>query len=78
MPARGLENNASTLMAGGMSDIKCDISELTGDNFKVWKERIRLHLGWMDIDYTIRKDEPPTPTPESDAAEIKFLEKLGT
>ena len=25
---------------------------------KVWKERILLHLGCMDIDYAIRKDEP--------------------
>ena len=39
--------------------IKCDIPELKGDNYKVWRERILLHLGWMDIDYVIRKDEPP-------------------
>ena len=38
--------------------IKCDIPELKGDNCKVWKERILLHLGWMDIDYAIRKNEP--------------------
>ena len=40
------------------SDI-CDISELNGENYKIWKERILLHLGCMDIDYAIRKDEPP-------------------
>ena len=40
------------------SDIKCEIPKLTGDNYKVWKERILLHLGWMDIDYAIRKDKP--------------------
>ena len=49
------------------SDIRCDIPELKGDNYKVWKERILLHLGWMDIDYAIRKDEPTishTSTPD--------------
>ncbi|KAG8369445.1 hypothetical protein BUALT_Bualt14G0014500 [Buddleja alternifolia] len=45
-----------------VSDIKCEIPELNGDNYKVWKERILLHLGWMDIDYAIRKDEPPAIT----------------
>ena len=39
------------------SNIRCDILELKDDNYKVWKERILLHLGWMDIDYAIRKDE---------------------
>uniref|UniRef100_A0A804JWV2 Uncharacterized protein n=1 Tax=Musa acuminata subsp. malaccensis TaxID=214687 RepID=A0A804JWV2_MUSAM len=41
------------------SDIRCDIPELNGDNYKIWKERVLLHLGWMDIDYAIRKDKPP-------------------
>ena len=36
---------------------KCDIPELRGDNYKVWKEIILLHLGCMDIDYAIRKDK---------------------
>lgn len=58
-----------------MLDIKCDISELTGDNFKVWKERIMLHLGWMDVDYGIRKDEPYALTAKSDAAVISLYER---
>ena len=37
---------------------KCDIPELRGDIYKVWNERVILHLGWMDIDYVIRKDKP--------------------
>ena len=41
-----------------ISYFKYDIPELRGDNYKVWKERVLLHLGWMDIDYAIRKDEP--------------------
>ena len=28
-------------------------------NYKIWKERVLLHLGYAGIDYTIRKDEPP-------------------
>ena len=52
------------------SDIRCDIPELRGDNYKVWKERILLHLGWMDIDYANRKDEPPAITDESTSAAI--------
>ncbi|RVW94988.1 hypothetical protein CK203_040082 [Vitis vinifera] len=39
------------------SNIKCDSPELKGDNYKVWNERILLHLGCMDIDYAIRKDK---------------------
>ena len=27
-------------------DIRCDILELKGDNYKVWNERIILHLGF--------------------------------
>ncbi|KAL6337882.1 hypothetical protein AAG906_002347 [Vitis piasezkii] len=41
-----------------ISDIRCEVPELRGDNFKIWKERILLQLGCMDIDYAIRKDEP--------------------
>ncbi|XP_056683854.1 uncharacterized protein [Spinacia oleracea] len=41
-----------------ISDIKSDIPELKGDNYKVWRDRVLLQLGWMDIDYAIRKDEP--------------------
>ena len=40
------------------SNIKFDIPKLKCDNYKVWNERILLHLGCMDIDYAIRKDKP--------------------
>ncbi|XP_073123077.1 uncharacterized protein [Henckelia pumila] len=36
-----------------------DIPELKGDHYKVWKEKVLLQLGCMDIDYVIRKDEAP-------------------
>ena len=56
------------------SDIRCDIPELKGDNYKVWKERILLHLGWMDIDYAIRIEEPPVVTETSSASDIALYE----
>ncbi|KAL5855644.1 hypothetical protein ACOSQ3_005477 [Xanthoceras sorbifolium] len=46
-----------------------------GDNYKVWKERILFHLGWMDIDYAIRKDKPPVITDTSSTADIALYEK---
>ncbi|KAL6314081.1 hypothetical protein AAG906_011816 [Vitis piasezkii] len=52
----GFETNYNVLPS--ISDIRCEVPELRGDNFKIWKERILLQLGCMDIDYAIRKDEP--------------------
>jgi hypothetical protein len=43
-------------------DVYYNIHDLKDDNYKVWQEIILLYLGWMDIDYAIRKDEPPTVT----------------
>ena len=57
------------------SDIRCDILKLKGDNYKVWKERILLHLGWMDIDYAIWKDEPPVVIETSSANDIALYER---
>ena len=52
-----------------------DILELRGDNYKIWKERILLHLGYMDIDYAIRKSEPPEVTEESTPTEVALYER---
>ncbi|XP_034686613.1 uncharacterized protein LOC117915145 [Vitis riparia] len=49
---------AGVMQLANFSNIKCDIPELKGDDYKVWKERILLHLGCMDIDYAIKKDKP--------------------
>ena len=57
------------------SNIQCDVSELKGDNYKIWKERILLQLGWMDIYYAIRKDEPPAITDESSPADVALYER---
>ena len=59
----------AVIQPANIYDFKCDIPELRGDNYKVWKERILLHLGWMDIDYAIRKEEPD-PIIETSTAEV--------
>ena len=59
----------------GFSDIRCDIPELKGENYKMWKERILLHLGWMDIDFAIRHDEPLTVDDDSEPYEINLYER---
>ncbi|WKA08973.1 hypothetical protein VitviT2T_026653 [Vitis vinifera] len=58
-----------------ISDIRCEVPELRGDNFKIWKERILLQLGCMDIDYAIRKDEPHKITNTSTPEEILLYER---
>lgn len=65
-------------MAGvlpSISDIRCEVPELRGDNFKIWKERILLQLGCMDIDYAIRKDEPHKITDTSTPEQILLYER---
>ena len=52
-----------------------DFPELRGDNYKIWKEMILLHLGYMDIDYAIRKSEPPEVTEESTLVEVALFER---
>ena len=51
-------NFCAIMQLTNFSNIKCDIPELKGDNYKAWKERILIYLGCMDIDYAIRKDKP--------------------
>ena len=58
-----------------ISDFKCDILELRDDNYKVWQERVLLHLGWMDIDYAISKKEPDPITETSDAEAVCLYDK---
>ena len=38
-------NFYAVMQPANFSDIRCDILELKGDNYKVWKKRILLHLG---------------------------------
>ena len=37
---------------------------------RLWKERILLYIGWMDIDYAIRKEELPLITSASTPATV--------
>jgi len=55
--------------------IQCDVFELKGHNYKIWNERILLQLGWMDVDYAIRKDKPPVITDESSPADVTLYER---
>ena len=52
-----------------------DIPELGGDNYKIWKERILLHLGYIDINYAIRKSEPLEVTEENTPIEGALYER---
>ena len=63
------------IQPANISDFKCDIPKLRGDNYKVWNERVFSHLGWMDIDYAIRKDEPNPITETSTIEAISLYEK---
>ena len=65
----------AAIQSVNFSDIRCDILKLKGDNYKVWKEKILLHLGWMDIDYGNRKDEQPTVIETNIASDIAFYER---
>ncbi|KAF7812722.1 Retrovirus-related Pol polyprotein from transposon TNT 1-94 [Senna tora] len=44
-------------------------------SLQVWKESILLHLGCLDLDYALRKEEPPVPTAASTPAEIALYER---
>ncbi|WJZ84122.1 hypothetical protein VitviT2T_003743 [Vitis vinifera] len=65
----------SAAVLPSISDICCEVPELRGDNFKIWKERILLRLGCMDINYAIRKDEPHKITDTSTPNEILLYER---
>lgn len=57
------------------SDFKCDITELNGDSYKIQKEMVLLHLGWMDIDYAIRKNELTSITATNTPYQVDVYEK---
>ena len=65
----------AAIQPANISDFKCDIPELRGDNYKVWNERVLLHLGWMDIDYAIRKEEPDPITETSTTKAVCLYDK---
>ena len=58
-----------------ISESSSEIIYLSGDNHKAWKEKILLHLGCMDLDYALRKEEPLAPTVSSTPTEIALYER---
>ena len=67
--------NFAVNQSTNISEIKCDIPKLKGDNYKVWRGRILLHLGQMNIDNAIRKDEPLGITETSTLDAVDLYEK---
>ncbi|KAD7477886.1 hypothetical protein E3N88_01022 [Mikania micrantha] len=50
-------STTSTLRAG--SGYLHGIEPLNGNNFSTWLEQVKLTLGFMDLDYSLRHDAPP-------------------
>ncbi|XP_031250248.1 uncharacterized protein LOC116108100 [Pistacia vera] len=48
----------------------------SGDNYKKWREAVLLHLGCIDLDYVLRKEEPTAPTDTSTLVEIALYERI--
>ena len=48
---------------------------LSGDNYKLWKDKVLLVLGCMDLDLALRIDEPETPTEQSTQANCALYER---
>ena len=51
------------------------IEQLSGANFKKWKEQIGIVLGCMDLDYALREPTPIKPTSESTNEQKALYEK---
>lgn len=51
------------------------IKQLSGANFKKWKEQIGIVLGCMDLDYALREPTPTKPTFESNNEQKALYEK---
>ncbi|KAL6326347.1 hypothetical protein AAG906_007852 [Vitis piasezkii] len=51
------------------------IEQLSGANFKKWKEQIGIVLGCMDLDYALREPTPTKPTSESTNEQKALYEK---
>ncbi|XP_072064284.1 uncharacterized protein [Arachis hypogaea] len=58
-----------------ISETVSEVHLLSGDNYKEWKDKILFHLGCADLDYALRREEPPTPTDASSQAEVALYER---
>ncbi|XP_016191844.1 uncharacterized protein LOC107632691 [Arachis ipaensis] len=63
-------------MAGAViiSETVSEVHLLSGDNYKEWKDKILFHLGCADLDYALRREEPPAPTDASSKAKVALYE----
>ena len=55
--------------------MRLEIPELKGDNYKVWKEMILFHIGYIGIDCAIKKSEPLEVTQESTPTKVTLYER---
>ena len=51
------------------------ISLLNGTNFKYWKENVMIVLGCMDLDLTLRTEQPPNFESDSSTEDKKVYKK---
>ena len=51
------------------------IEQLSGANFKKWKEQIGIVLGCMNLDYVLRESEPTKPNSKSTNEQKTLYEK---
>ena len=54
------------------------IEQLSGPNFKKWKEQIGNVFGCMDLDYALREPTPTKPTSESTNEKKAIYMKSGS
>ncbi|XP_031121191.1 transcription factor MYB16-like [Ipomoea triloba] len=57
------------------TDLTIQIPQLCSDNYKIWKERILLNLGWKELDYAVNNNKPQIPTNSSTPDEIALYER---
>ena len=59
----------------GINGYLFGIEQLSGANFKKWKEQVGSVLGCMDLDYVLRESEPTKPNSKSTNEQKALYEK---
>ncbi|XP_019155832.1 PREDICTED: uncharacterized protein LOC109152642 [Ipomoea nil] len=57
------------------TNLNIEVPELRGDNYKIWKERVLLSLGWKGLDFAIHNEKPPVPAEDSTQDDIALYER---
>ncbi|RVW74586.1 hypothetical protein CK203_050908 [Vitis vinifera] len=68
-------NNSQSMNPTAITGYLSGIEQLSGANFKKWKEQIGIVLGCMDLDYALREPTPTKPTSESTNEQKALYEK---